>query len=346
VRPAGSRGAAGVVASAVAAILLLAGCGRTGAPEAPAPPPEPVRIAVLSDLNSAYGSTRYGPQVAAVVAHVATVWRPELVLIAGDMIAGQRPSLTDENVRAMWAAFDDVVARPFREAGIPLAFTLGNHDGSAHPGHERDRALAAEYWRQPEHVPAVELVDAGHYPFRYAFRLRHLHVTVLDATAAALVADTAQLAWIRHTLEAPPARRAGSRIAIGHLPLYAVAEGRNRRGEVLDRPDEVRGLLERRRVDLYISGHHHAYFPGRRGRLDLLYAGALGDGPRMLIGGARPAERTVTLLEVHDGRGSDGVVFHSYRVGEPGGPGPLLEPLDPAELPERLTGINGWVERR
>jgi len=40
-------------------------------------------------------------------------------------------------------------------------------------------------------------------------------------------------------------------------------------------------LLERYHV--HISGHHHAYFPGHRGQLELLHTGALGSGPRPLL---------------------------------------------------------------
>jgi hypothetical protein len=91
------------------------------------------------------------------------------------------------------------------------------------------------------------------------------------------------------------------RIVLGHLPLYPVAEGRNRAGEVLAEPDSLRALLEAYGVHLYISGHHHAYYPGRRGGLDLLASGALGDGPRPLIGDTVPSPRTVTLLDFDAG---------------------------------------------
>lgn len=119
-----------------------------------------MRVVVLSDLNSSYGSMSYEPEVGQAVERTVEEWRPDLVLIAGDMVAGQRPALDDERVQAMWVAFDSVVAAPLRRAGIPLAVTMGNHDASGHPGHERDRRIAAEYWR--ERRPDVQpLLHAG-----------------------------------------------------------------------------------------------------------------------------------------------------------------------------------------
>ncbi len=74
-----------------------------------------LRVVVVSDLNGAYGSTAYEPEVHRTVRLIREVWRPDLVLAAGDLVAGQRPALTDGNVRAMWAAFDSSVAGPMRE---------------------------------------------------------------------------------------------------------------------------------------------------------------------------------------------------------------------------------------
>jgi hypothetical protein len=295
---------------------------------------EPVRVVVLSDLNSSYGSTTYDPEVAHAVRRTVDEWRPDLVLIAGDMIAGQRPALEDANVRAMWAAFDSVVAAPLRRAGIPLAVTMGNHDGSAHPGHERDRRLAAEYWGTRQ--VGMGILDGGRYPFYYAFIRGDVFFLVLDASTGAVVADTTQMAWLASTLASPEARSAELRVSMGHVPLYAVAEGRNRPGEVQANPDSLRSILEGAGVRLHISGHHHAYYPGRVGALDLLHAGALGQGPRALLGSDLPPTRTVTILDLYPAR--DSLAEQTFRVYDD-----AVEPLDVASLPRRIDGINGQV---
>jgi endonuclease/exonuclease/phosphatase family metal-dependent hydrolase len=319
----------------VAFLALLTACGH--AYPGPLPHGDRVRVVVLSDLNSSYGSTEYDPEVGAAVQRIIRDWRPDLVLIAGDMVAGQRPALEDERVRAMWAAFDSVVAAPLRHAGIPLAVTMGNHDASGHPGHERDRAIAAEYWH--DRAPGARILDDGRFPFQYAFAHGGAFFLILDASTGAVVADTAQMAWIRRVLSTPEARTAGLRLSLGHVPLYPVAEGRDRPGEVQDHPDSLRTLLEAGGVRLHVSGHHHAYYPGRRGALELLHAGALGQGPRVLLGTDGPPAKTVTVLDLFPAH--DSIAERTFRVD-----GDRFEPMDPATLPSRVVGHEGYVIHR
>jgi endonuclease/exonuclease/phosphatase family metal-dependent hydrolase/3',5'-cyclic AMP phosphodiesterase CpdA len=322
-----------------AGLLVWAGCHAAPSPGDAAPldgGSEPVRVVVLSDLNSSYGSTEYEPEVAAAVARAVEEWRPDLVLIAGDMVAGQRPALEDAQVRAMWAAFDSVVAAPLRSAGIPLAVTVGNHDASGHPGHERDRSLAFEYWRS--HGPTVRVLEGGTFPFRYAFTVGDVFFLVLDASTGGVVADTAQMAWVGRALATPEARSARLRFSLGHVPLYAVAEGRDRPGEVQGSADSLRTVLETGGVRLHVSGHHHAYYPGRRGSLELLHTGALGQSPRPLLGSDAPPMKTVTVLDLFPA--GDSLVEHTYRV-----EGDRFEPLDPGSLPHRIEGHTGSVFR-
>ncbi|MHB1169432.1 MAG: metallophosphoesterase family protein [Longimicrobiales bacterium] len=320
-------------ATLLAGIIALAGCG--GLPASPSGS-GPLRIAVLSDFNSAYGSTTYEPEVSAAVAIVTDEWRPDLVLIAGDMVAGQRPSLTDANVRAMWAAFDSVVAAPLRAAGIPFAFTIGNHDGSGHPGHERDRRLAQEHWTARGAMPPLAFVDSTSFPFQYAFTLGDVFFLVADASTGAVAADAAQLDWMRRMLTSDAARNARTRIALGHVPLYAVAVGRNRPGEVQAEPDSVRRILERGGVAMYVAGHHHAYYPGRRGGLLQFSTGALGQGPRPLVGSDAAPYKSLTLLTIDD----SGIRERTFGIA-----GDSIWPVDPQSLPPRIHGINGYLER-
>lgn len=315
--------------------LAIAGCHIMRSRE-PGPRDDALVVAVISDLNSSYGSTRYDPEVTTALAWIQEL-RPDLVLLAGDMVAGQRPALSDDNVRAMWSAFDSVVAAPLRRAGIPFAFTLGNHDGSAYPAHARDRRLAADYWNDPAHRPRLQFIDDTNFPRYYTFRARDVFFVVLDASTGELHADSAQLQWLRMTLSSPAARSAAQRIVLGHVPLYAVAEGRNQRGEVQSQPDSLRAILEAGRVRMHVSGHHHAYYPGRRGTLELLHAGAVGSGPRPLIGSSEPAYKSFTILRI-DG---DAIDQQSWRID--GGQKTLV---DPRTLPARIDGINGYVERQ
>jgi hypothetical protein len=301
-----------------------------------------LRVVVVSDLNSSYGSTEYEPEVHRAVEMIRDVWRPDLVLAAGDLIAGQRPTLTDDNVRAMWAAFDSAVGRPLREAGIPFGFTLGNHDGSAFPAHARDRAFAVRHWRDSGHHPGLAFVDSANFPLFYSFERRGVFFLVWDASYAGTAEDGEMMRWVDGALGSERAQRARHRIVLGHLPLYAVAEGRNREGEVLQHPDSLRALLERHRVHTYISGHHHAYYPGRRGALELLHTGALGQGARQRIGDPAPPVQTVTVLDFFLAVDSVSYTTHAFRRGAP----PRMEPVEITTLPAVIRGINGYVVRR
>ena len=69
-------------------------------------PPRPLRVAVVSDLNGAYGSCEYGDAVHAAVDRLLAV-RPDLVLATGDMVAGQRAGL---DYQGMWAGFHTAVS--------------------------------------------------------------------------------------------------------------------------------------------------------------------------------------------------------------------------------------------
>ncbi|MGB3788556.1 MAG: metallophosphoesterase, partial [Phormidesmis sp.] len=62
----------------------------TGTPLAPtglyAPPRGDIRLAVISDLNSAYGSTDYRREVIEGV-NMLPDWQPDMVVCGGDMVA-------------------------------------------------------------------------------------------------------------------------------------------------------------------------------------------------------------------------------------------------------------------
>lgn len=287
-----ARSRRAVAAVLLALVPLAAGCSGRGAGADPAP----LRALVISDLNGPYGSVGYAPEVTAAIHRAVRDLRPDVVVVVGDMVAGQSPALADARVREMWAAFDSSVAAPLRVAGIPLLVAVGNHDASAYPAHARDRRLAVEHWRAAPPV-APPLVDSTHFPLRYTARIRDVFVAVWDATRQESTEDEELLEWLRDALTSPESRGATHRVVVGHLPLYPVAVGRDRPGEYLLRGDSLRRELERLGATLFVSGHHHAFFPGRRGDLILLHAGALGSGPRPLVGGRSAAVNALALVD-------------------------------------------------
>lgn len=262
-----------------------------------APPvaPPPVRLAILGDFNGPYGSTTYPPALGRSIRRITQEWQPDAVLSAGDVIGGQKASLTDVQVRAMWAAFDRDVRRPLADAGIPFVFTLGNHDAS--PAAPRDRREARAYWAA--HVPDVTSTDRAAFPFRSSFTLADGSVFVASLDASGPDVDAAQRAWLAAQLASAPARAAGIRLVVGHLPLAGVSADKNRPGEVIRDADALRQVMEAGDVLLYVHGHHAAYYPGRLGRLNVLSSGSIGG--RDYVGHPGTARSTITLLTLVPG---------------------------------------------
>ncbi len=250
-----------------------------------------VRLAVISDLNSAYGSTDYEPQVDRAISLIPD-WQPDIVLGGGDMVAGQSPSLSPEQIKAMWEGFDQHIGAPLRKSKLPFGFTIGNHDASSALAvsgkflFQKDRSEADAYWNDPKHDPGLQFVDRAGFPFYYTFQHKNIFYLVWDASSSTISPE--QIAWAEKSLASDVAQTAKMRIAIGHLPLYAVAIGRDEMGEILADADKLREMLERYHVHTYISGHHHAYYPAHKGNLELLHTSALGAGPRPLLNSNLP----------------------------------------------------------
>ncbi|MGB3656204.1 MAG: metallophosphoesterase [Rivularia sp. (in: cyanobacteria)] len=305
------------------------------------PPRGDVRLAVISDLNAAYGSTDYDPEVDKGI-NLLPFWQPDMVVCSGDMVAGQKTSLTEAQIKAMWAAFDDHVAAPLRKANIPFGFTIGNHDASGAKGKEgkfkfqQERDLASEYWNNPEHDTGIEFIDKNEFPFFYTFKHKDIFFMAWDGSTHRIPPE--KLAWVEKALATPEAQQAKMRILLSHLPLYAVAEGRNKFGAVMANADELRSMLEKYNVHTYISGHQHAYYPGHRGKLQLLHTGILGSGPRPLIDSKVPSSKTITVVDINFDS-PELTTYTTYDI-------KTLKLIEYKQLPRFLTGHNGIVLRR
>ncbi len=304
------------------------------------PPRKDVRLLVISDINDVYGSTDYPPELDRAI-QLVPYWEPDLVIEGGDMVGGQDPRLSTEQIRAMWAAFDDHVGAPLRQAGLPYGFTLGNHDASSAVAvtgaflFQNERDLASEYWNDPEHDPGLNFIERDGFPFYYTFEHEGIFFLVWDASSNRIPEE--QLAWADATLASERAQAAKLRIVIGHLPLYAISVGRDEPGEVLIDADGKRELLERHRVHTYISGHHHSYYPGHKGDLQLLHCGILGAGPRPLVNSPLPPRKTVTVVDIEFA--SETTIYTTYNM-------VTMDLIEQGELPRFLTGHNGMVLRR
>ena len=293
-----------------------------------------IRIAIISDLNNAYGATDYLPEVIQGVALLPD-WQPDLVLCGGDMVAGQSLDLSKAQIEAMWAAFDEQILDPIRSAQLPFAVTVGNHDASSYQNNGEfvyvlDRQETARYWAGHQSDTDLTFIEAAAFPFHYSFKQNNIFYLVWDASSANIPAE--QVAWADRALSSPEAQSAALRVVMGHLPLYAVAQKRDRPGEFLNQADELRALLERYQVHTYISGHHHAYFPGKVGQLEMLHAGALGSGPKQLLASAAAPFQTLTIMDLFLDTAS--TVYTTYNMN-------TMDVVDPQSLPTEIVGPNG-----
>jgi hypothetical protein len=292
-------------------------------------PADAERLVLVSDLNGRYGSTTYHDRVERA-ASVIVGEAPDLVISTGDMVAGQLPAgFGDENHEAMWAAFRQSFAEPLAAAGIPMAVTAGNHDGSAFPGFEADRAHFEDHWQNSEPPPG--LLPGSEWPWRYALHSDGLLLITFDGTLPGRVPER-ERAFVADMLISHGADAEWT-LVFSHLPFWPLARGRER--EILD-DDEFLGLMHEHGVDVYASGHHHVHYAGLddHGMLHLA-VGALGGNARKFAAGGERQPHAFAEIERVGG---------SLTVR--GRPAPFFDGvIEPGGLPDAVAGPAGRLRR-
>ncbi len=254
--------------------------------------PEPnekmlLRLAIISDLNGRYGSDEYDDEVNRAIDMIIAD-HPDIVINAGDMVAGQKPKL---DYKKMWSSFHENVTNRFLEAKIPMAQVPGNHDGSAYPKYENERAIYIDEWTT--HRPDLDYVNDEQYPLNYSFTINDVFFIALDTTKLEPLPDE-QLAWLEEQLQNNPTKH-GAVIFI-HVPLFPITTIKPT--ETL-RDDRLADLFSQYGVQLVISGHQHAYFPAKYKGVTYLHAGALGGGPRPIRQNDGIAPKTLTFINLY-----------------------------------------------
>ncbi|KEO75507.1 phosphodiester glycosidase family protein [Anditalea andensis] len=296
-----------------------------------------LRVAVISDLNSGLGAADYEWQVDSIVQRIPRIWQPDLVICGGDMVAGMGVSDT-LTLKKMWAGFDKHIAQPFRMANIPFAFTLGNHDGPR--SYPIERNATQTYWNDSQNTTGLTFVDNTHFPDYYSFVQDSVFIVSWDAASPTITDEN--LEWLESQLGMPVAKNAKLRLAMGHMPLYGVAQERDSKGNVLENPERLRSLLEQYDVHTYISGHQHAYYPGKRGRLELLNTGAAGSGPRSWLDMDHAPINTITIMDIF--YNPDTIIYTTYNISEK--EADKMDVINDKSLPTAFFGMNGHIIRR
>ncbi len=286
-------------------------------------------VAVISDVNSSYGSTDYGARVQSAVRRIIEI-QPDIVLCAGDMVAGQRtnPHLPESQVEDMWSAFHQRITRPLQEAGIPLAVVAGNHDGSASKSFALEREIFIRQWKA--HRPKVAFVDDAHFPLHYAFSVGKTLFIGLDATIPGALAP-AQRAWLDQLLR-EKGQEYVHRIVVSHLPMWPFSVGRER--QIL-RDQALERILIENRVTAFVSGHHHAFFPGTNNGMLHLGTASLAGGTRRIVGTNRKPEHSFTVIRFS----GNGLSVEALAAPN------FSKAINLKSLPPRMHGENGDLIR-
>lgn len=293
---------------------------------------KPLKILLISDLNAGYGSLTYSDDVPAVIKEIRNI-KPDLILCAGDMVAGQKASLTEQNIRAMWQAFKMVVFDPIKKANVPFGFTLGNHDAS--PSFEKDRALASEFWKNEQAATRLTFVDSEHYPFYFSYLKNNVFFMSWDASGAKIKPELYR--WMKEQSDLKVAKEARMRILLGHLPLYAIVAAKNKPGEVNANPDSALAFFKANRIDMYISGHQHAYYPAAKDGVNLLNSGCIGDGARPILGHSVLAKKAYTIIEIPVKKSLNFTQRSFMPISN--------EEINRKSLPDSVIGFNGTIRR-
>ena len=306
-----------MVRSAIGAALLVLVCL--------AGPASALRVVVISDLNGSYGSTSYSKRVPVAIQRIIAL-KPDLVISTGDMVAGQqKPVLSENEVRAMWAAFHRVVSDPLEKAGIPLAVTPGNHDASAYGGFEGERRIFGKEWRARK--PDLRYTDDEGYPFFYAFEMGGVRFASLDATTLGPLRGD-QMARLSRVMAG-----SGPAVTFSHLPLWPFAQKRER--EIIGDP-ALEALYLDLGVDLHLSGHHHAYYPGWKDGVAYVSQACLGGGPRWLIGESTRSSHSFTVVEFQNGKLGSVTAYEGPE---------FRTSIDPKSLPKQIQSNKAVLRR-
>ena len=287
------------------------------------------KIVIISDINGSYGSTEYNSRVSNAVEAIIKL-EPDLVISAGDMVAGQKqPLLDQEHLDRMWASFNRVVTDPLAEAGIDFIVTPGNHDGSGFREFELEQKKFQAQWN--DRRPGLSLLEGSNWPRRYALWLDKVLIITIDGTRPGRLQD-ADKELLRNILEREGGK-AQSIIVVSHLPMWPFAQGREK--EIINDP-ALADLLSKYGVDFFVSGHHHVYYPGvDDSSVVHLGVGPLGGNARRIVGRSGREPFSLAVLELCES---------GYWISSREAPG-FVEEIPLTSLPASINGQRGSLTR-
>src|SRR5690606_10044628 len=116
-----------------------------------------------------------------------------------------------------------------------------------------------------------------------------------------------------------------------------IVEHKNKPGEINADPDIALSFFKENGVDLYISGHQHAFYPAQKEGVRLLNAGCIGEGERKIMGHTDTAKKAYTIIEIP----VQSPKQFSYSTYVP----VTNQLIDPQTLPDSVVGLSGVLRR-
>ena len=276
------------------------------------------RVAIISDFNNSYGSIQYGKDVKQAIVKLKEI-NPDLVLSTGDMVAGQKAGL---NYQAMWASFHEIVTLPLSESRIPFAVTVGNHDGSAYPKFKNERELFIEEWTK--YKPEVTFSSSENYPVFYSFELGEILFLSIDTTLVGPL-SLLQLNFLDRELAKHVDKK--FKVIFTHVPMFQFNQSSPNESYF---DQNLFGMIQKYGVQLYLTGHHHAYYPGFYQGVHFVSQACLGAGAEKLPGMTTPSARSITMIDFFE----DHFQVSALRAPE------YTEKINHEHLPQNISAKN------
>ncbi len=314
---------------------------------------KPLRVGVINDLNSSFGSTTYISAVNKGIQNLIQA-KIDLVIAPGDFVAGQdtRKRYSDLRFEEMWKSFENNIHSKFKKSLIPFAPAPGNHDASKYI--IREQKFYKDYFLSNK--PNLNFVSSEMYPFYYSFIKDGVFFIALDDTVTGKISLSKspqgidQRSWIKKQLNLNEAKEARARIVYGHIPLYSVLDEKKHPRKFKEtlsleqyqkgRIDTLEEILTESNVSLAVFAHSHAFYPGHikhkelKNDLHILFSPCLGSGNRFVVN--RTKNRSAQGYSIIEVNNDDKITYKTYTYS-----GELINSLNlPETIRQRKVTIN------
>jgi len=213
-----------------------------------APSTRPLSFLVLGDWGR--DGDQHQRDVAQQMGRVAAETDAAFVVSTGDNFYGK--GVTSTSASQWETSFENIYSHASLQ--VPWYAVLGNHDHKGDPSAEVEYSKVSKRWRMPSRWfnQPFKLPGGGSAEFFFLDTQSFVEGGRHDRkhSDAGLQSKAAQLSWLESGLASS---KADWKIVVGHHPVYS--EGKH--GDTPELIRDVKPLLERYGVQVYMNGHDH-----------------------------------------------------------------------------------------